>query len=150
MPGISKPTNEFVAALPEGVLGPVIDYWAAVTAAIEQGRLVKINSATEVEKSAVDDVNVVGFADRDKTKDLTDTYAVGDQVPVAYLMDGMVVKLVAGAAITVGSRVQAGADGKVVAYVAPAVAADTEVEVLGIALEGAAADLDTLLVLIAR
>ncbi len=148
MPGISKPTNDFVAALPDGILSPVIDYWAAVTAAIEQGRLVKIASATEVEKAAAGDFEAIGIADWDKVKELTDTYAVADQVPVVYLMDGMVLKMIAGAAITVGVALETGADGKVVTY-APSAIGDAAAKI-GIALEGAASDLDELLVLVAR
>ncbi len=147
MPGISKPANEFIAALPDGMT-PVIDYWAAVTAAIEQGRLVKVNSATEVEKTAAGDFEAIGFADRDKRKTPTATYAVAEQVPVAYLQNGMVVKLTAGAAFAVGVALETGADGKVVLY-APSAIGDAAAKV-GIALEASSADLDEVLVLVAR
>lgn len=146
MTSISEPANQKWAWGPE----PHTDYWAAVTAAIEPGRLVKVNSATQVEKTVANDVNAVGFAERDLTKALTATYAVGDQVPVTYLQNGMVVKLTAGAVIAVGARVKTGADGKVVAYVAPAVATDSEANNIGIALQAATGDLDEILVLIGR
>lgn len=145
-PGISEPTGQFFAAGPR----QVIDYWDAVTAAIEQGRLVKVNSATEVEKTVANDVNAIGIADRDLRKVKTATYAIGDAVPVSYLITGQIYKLTAGAAITIGSRVKTGADGKVVAFVAPAVATDIEVSVIGVALQAASGDLDEFLVLIAR
>lgn len=61
---------------------------------------------------------------------------------------GAIVKCVASAAITLGARVMAAANGKIVTATAPAAAyAATRVRVLGIALEAASADNDVISVL---
>ncbi len=143
MPGISRPTNQFHVA------GPSLrDHWDAVTGAIEQGRLVKVNSVTEVEKTGAGDFEAIGIADRDLTKVKTATYAIGDPLPVLYLADGMLVVMIAGAAITAGAKVETGADGKVVTY-APSAIGDSAAAI-GISLDGASGDLDETLILVGR
>lgn len=133
MPGVSQPANEVVA-----YGKPPRTTWKAVTAAIEIGRLVKVSSATEVTKTGAANTNTFGVADWDKRKKATDSYAVGEELPVAHWAAGNVYKVVAGGAIAVGALVEPGADGKVVTFVAPAVATDTEAEALGVALQAAA------------
>ncbi len=143
MPGLTKGANQFHIAGPE-----VIDHWDAVTGAIEPGRLVKIASATEVEKTGAGDFEAIGIADRDLTKTKTTTYAVGDSLPVRMLINGALEVMIAGAVIAVGAKVETGADGKVVTY-APSAIGDSAAAI-GVAYEAAGADLDEIAILVGR
>lgn len=140
MSGLSKPSNQVYAWGPE----PRIEYWNAVTGAIEMARLVKLGSATEVTKTGAGDFETIGAVERELQKEMADTYAIGDAVPVILLQKGQVLALVAGAVIAVGARVETGADGKVVTY-APTAIGDAAAAI-GVALEAASADGDRILV----
>ncbi len=143
MPGITRPANQFHIAGPD-----LRDDWDAVTGAIEMGRLVKVASVTEVEKTGAGDFEAIGIADRDLRKGKATTYAVGEALPVLYLADGQLVVMIAGAAITAGVKVETGADGKVVTY-APSAIGDSAAAI-GISLDGAGSDLDETIILVGR
>lgn len=140
MPGIEKPSGAIVA------LGePKVGYWDAAVALVA-GEVVKLSSATAVTQAGASDVNAIGVVDRDLRKAKTDSYAINDLVPVRLF--GHVVEMIASAAISVGVRVETAASGRIRTYVVPAVATDTEAEVIGVALQAASANGDRILVLV--
>ena len=114
---------------------------ATTSAAILPGSLCTIAANDTVGLAAADAVGpkIIAVEDEFQGKAVTDTYASGDSAQVWIPSSGDIALMIASAAISKGALVAGAASGKIVTRT-------TEVDIVGQALEAAAADGDLIMV----